>query len=144
MSKQLYWCVSDDRKGPFAIVKTTDTKMALMIAGSDKALKGFIDGKPDSLISEPWYFEPICSDPSWPELGRLIDKLGPVQTAQMRLEKSEERAAKRERKRNLSNEDKEHIRQLHLNGVSIRKIAEKYQIGYSAVRDMLKNHPPST
>ena len=144
MSKQVYWCVSEDRKGPFAIVKTTETKMALMVAGSDKALKGFKDGQPNTFISEPWYFDPICSDPSWPELGRLISKLGPIQTVQTRLNKSKERAEKRKRKANLSNQDKDRIKQLRCNGVSMRKIAEIYQIGYSAVRNISINHPPST
>lgn len=144
MSKQLYWCVYHHVTGPFAVVKTTDTKMAFMIAGSDKALKGFIDGQPNSLISEPWYFDPICSDPSWPELGRLIGKLGPVQTAQTRLERSEQRAVKRGRRANLSREDKDSIKKLRSNGLSIRKIAKKYQIGYSAARNISINHTPST
>lgn len=144
MSQQLYWCVSHHKTGPFAVVKTTASKIAFMIAGSDEALKGFMDGQPNTLISEPWYFDPICSDPSWPELGRLISKLGSIQTAQTRLEKSEERAVKRERHVSLSREDKDSIKKLRSNGVSIRKIAKKYQIGYSAARNISINHTPST
>lgn len=129
----IYWLVTDDRKGPLALIKSIKGK-AQLVAGSDHALKSFVDGKPDLLINEPWYFEPISGRSCFPAIGEWIDKLGPPQSASTRLKKEREVEKRRERAKNLTPQEISKMRELRGNGVVIRRIAEKFQVTETIVR----------
>ena len=132
----LYWLVSDDHKGPLALVKCSSVR-AQLVAGSDQALKSFKDGKPDLFINESWYFEPVAGRSCFPVVGDWIDKLGPPESAQTRLKREREIEKRRARTKNLTNQEISKIRQLRKNGVVLRKIAEKFELSESVVRRLV-------
>ena len=135
----IYWLVVDDCSGPLSLVKTTGYKSEV-IAGSIRGAQGFKSGKPDTFISEPWYFETLTDKCFDPIVGEWIDKLGPVENSSHRLQKLREREAKQ----NRSQAKREHAKELNTteladigkllgNGVSQNYIAEKYGISKSFV-----------
>ena len=105
----IYWLIVDDFKGPLSLVKTTGLRTVL-IAGNARGTHGFRNGKPNTFIRDPWYFDALTEKCYHPLVGILIDKLGPVEDSALRLRKLREKEAnqkvamaKRLRAKNLSN-----------------------------------------
>jgi len=136
----IYWLVVDDKKGPLSLVNSTG-KRARVIAGDVRGVQGFKNGKPNTLISEPWYFELLTDKCYHPLVGEWIDKLGPVEGPAQRLKKLREKEekqkianAKRERAKNLTNTELSDIRDMLGRGVDQNYIAKKYGVSKSFIR----------
>ncbi|MDA1371708.1 MAG: hypothetical protein O2971_13235 [Proteobacteria bacterium] len=135
----IYWLVNDDNKGPLALVKVTENT-AVVIAGSNLALKGFEGGTPNSLISESWYFDLLTDKPYHGIVGEWIDELGPAEDSALRLKKLREKEAKqktanakRARALNLSEAELAEIQELLIKDVSQNHIADKYRVSKSFI-----------
>jgi len=130
----IYWLVVDDNKGPLSLVKILGQK-AIVIAGNARGTNGFINGKPNTLTSDPWYFERLTGKCYHPLVGEWISKLGPVEDSAQRLKKLHEKEAKqkitnakRERAKNLTDTELADIRAMLSKYVSQGYIAGKFGV----------------
>jgi len=136
----IYWLVVDDDKGPLSLVKTTDQK-AVVLAGDARGAQGFRNGKPNTLISEPWCFEPLTEKAYHPLVGKWIDKLGIVEDSAQRLKNLREKEvkqkiskAKRERAKSLGDAELAEIQDLLSKEVSQNHIADKFGVSKPFIR----------
>ena len=142
----MYWLVSEDHKGPIALVRCTT--IAKTIAGNPKALKGFKGCQPYLLISEPWYFELISSHSWWPAIGELVRQLGPVKSPASKLKKSREYQKRQKlaqerkvRAERLTDSVKEEIDELLCRGVGVDHIKQKYGLSPAFIKSLNTNLP---
>ena len=136
----IYWLVVDDYNGPLSLVKTSGQN-AVVIAGNCKGTQGFLLGKPNTFVAEPWYYESLTGKCYYPLLGEWISKLGPVEDSTLRLKILREKEAKqkianakRDRAKNLNTAELADINDLLSNGVSQNYIAQKYGVSKSFIR----------
>jgi len=134
----IYWLVVDESKDKVIALVKTNKSNATVIAGSNLAANGFKGGKPNSLISGPWYFDPLTAKCYHPLVGEWLDKLGPVEDATSRLKNEREKELRRLRAKNLTPAQISKIKELRSNGVVIKKIADKFQVSESVIRKHVK------
>lgn len=135
----VYWLVVDDHKGPLSLVKTCGQK-AVVIAGNARGVEGFRNGKPNTFIAEPWYFEQLTNKCYHNLLKTWINKLGPVEGSAQRLKKLREKEskqkiskAKQERAKKLTDDERAEIQDLLSKGVSQKYIADKFGVSKSYI-----------
>lgn len=116
---------------------------AEVIAGDKAALRGFKEGKPDTLAMPLWQFQLITCHAWFPAVGESIDRLGPVVDSAAKLNKERERRRLKQRGQNLSTEEVVSIRNLLANGMSQRNIAAKHRVSRAFVQRLNSSDPPT-
>lgn len=136
----IYWLVVDDCTGPLSLVKTTDQK-AVVLAGDARGAQGFRNGKPNTFISERWYFEQLTDKCYHGLVSKWINKLGPVEDSALRLKNLREKEvkqkiskAKRERAKSLGEAELAEIQELLSKKVSQNHIADKFGVSKPFIR----------
>jgi hypothetical protein len=112
-----------------------------VLAGDARGAQGFRNGKPNTLISESWCFEPLTEKAYHPLVGKWIDKLGIVEDSAQRLKNLREKEskqkiskAKRERAKNLNDVELAEVQNLLSKEVSQNHIADKFGVSKSFIR----------
>jgi hypothetical protein len=145
MEKHLteYWIVYDNRKErDTALVKATANRVQV-IAGDASAVSVFVDGKPDLNTGIPVCFQFLTNASCHPFIGECIEKLGPVENSQDRLDKTNAARKKQARAKALSQAELEEIGLLKNRGVSQRRIAERFGVSRAYIQRYGASDPPT-
>jgi hypothetical protein len=100
-------------------------------------------GKPRLDYARYWFPLLLCSDSWHPAIGEYIDKLGPPQGSQAKLDAWREKRSKRRRAEGLTPAEMESIRDMKSNGVSQRRIAEHLGVNKAFVQRLDSSDPPT-
>ena len=100
-------------------------------------------GKPRLDYARYWFPLLLCSDSWHPAIGEYIDKLGPPQGSQAKLDAWREKRSKRRRAEGLTPAEMESIRDMKSNGVSQRRIAEHLGVSKAFVQRLDSSDPPT-
>tara|TARA_B110000914_G_C15135110_1_gene296761 strand:+ start:83 stop:529 length:447 start_codon:yes stop_codon:yes gene_type:complete len=138
-----YYLVFDvDRNRVIALAKTENGR-ATILAGEAMAAGSFDKGEPRLDNDRYWFPLFLCSDSWHPAIGRYIDKLGPPQDSQSKLDAWQLKRSKRRRAEELTPAERESIRDLKSNGVSQRRIAERLGVSRAFVQRLDSSDPPT-
>ena len=127
---------------PIALAKTGNGS-ATILAGEAMAECASDKGKPRLDYARYWFPLLLCSDSWHPAIGEYIDKLGPPQGSQAKLDAWKEKRSKRRRAEGLTPAEIESIRDMKSNGVSQRRIAEHLGVSKAFVQRLDSSDPPT-
>ena len=127
---------------PIALAKTGNGS-ATILAGEAMAECASDKGKPRLDYARYWFPLLLCSDSWHPAIGEYIDKLGPPQGSQAKLDAWREKRSKRRRAEGLTPAEMESIRDMKSNGVSQRIIAEHLGVSKAFVQCLESSDPPT-
>ena len=127
---------------PIALAKTGNGS-ATILAGEAMAECASDKGKPRLDYARYWFPLLLCSDSWHPAIGEYIDKLGPPQGSQAKLDAWREKRSKRRRAEGLTPAEMESIRDMKSNGVSQRRIAEHLGVNKAFVQRLDSSDPPT-
>jgi len=127
---------------PIALAKTGNGS-ATILAGEAMAECASDKGKPRLDYARYWFPLLLCSDSWHPAIGEYIDKLGPPQGSQAKLDAWREKRSKRRRAEGLTPLEMESIRDMKSNGVSQRIIAEHLGVSKAFVQCLESSDPPT-
>ena len=127
---------------PIALAKTGNGS-ATILAGEAMAECASDKGKPRLDYARYWFPLLLCSDSWHPAIGEYIDKLGPPQGSQAKLDAWREKRSKRRRAEGLTPAEMESIRDMKSNGVSQRRIAEHLGVSKAFVQRLDSSDPPT-
>ena len=127
---------------PIALAKTDNGRVTIL-AGEAMAECASDKGKPRLDYARYWFPLLLCSDSWHPAIGEYIDKLGPPQGSQAKLDAWKEKRSKRRRAEELTPAEMESIRDMKSNGVSQRRIAEHLGVSKAFVQRLDSSDPPT-
>ena len=127
---------------PIALAKTENGRVTIL-AGEAMAECTFDKGEPRLDYARYWFPFFLCSHSWHPAIGEYIDKLGPPQGSQAKLDAWKDKRSKRRRAEGLTPAEIESIRDMKSNGVSQRRIAEHLGVSKAFVQRLDSSDPPT-
>ena len=138
-----YYSVFDvNLKLPIALAKTENGRVTIL-AGEVMAECTFDKGGPRLDYARYWFPLFLCGHSWHPAIGHYIDKLGPPQNSQAKLDAWQLKRSKQRRAEELTPAEVESIRIMKSNGVSQRRIAERLGVSKAFVQRLDSSDPPT-
>ena len=127
---------------PIALAKTENGRVTIL-AGEAMAECTFDKGEPRLDYARYWFPFLLCSYSWHPAIGEYMNKLGPPQGSQTKLDAWKDKRSKRRRAERLTPAEIESIRDMKSNGVSQRRIAEHLGVSKAFVQRLDSSDPPT-
>ena len=127
---------------PIALAKTENGRVTIL-AGEAMAECTFDKGEPRLDYARYWFPFLLCSYSWHPAIGEYMNKLGPPQGSQAKLDAWKDKRSKRRRAEGLTPAEIESIRDMKSNGVSQRRIAEHLGVSKAFVQRLDSSDPPT-
>ena len=138
-----YYSVFDvNLKLPIALAKTENGRVTIL-AGEVMAECTFDKGGPRLDYARYWFPLFLCGHSWHPAIWEYMNKLGPPQGSQAKLDAWKEKRSKRRRAEGFTPAEMESIRDMKSNGVSQRRIAERLGVGKAFLQRLDSSDPPT-